>query len=132
MKKIDFDALTIADDFMFSTIFGNPDNIDLTKRVLELFLGRKICAIHLKESQAAVRAQPGARGVRFDLLIMADGFWADLEMQTVSRKDLLKRARYYHSTMNVYNLKEGQKVGELPDAYVIFICMFDFFGLKME
>jgi len=37
LKEIGFAALTIADNFMFSKAFGYPDNIDVTRRVLELF-----------------------------------------------------------------------------------------------
>lgn len=49
-------------------------------------------------------------------------------MQAVRRDVLEKRARYYHSQMDMELLISGTAYSELSDTYVIFICDFDPFG----
>ena len=50
-------------------------------------------------------------------------------MQVV-KQELGKRARYYHSQMDMELLLRGHSYEELPDSFVIFICDFDPFGEK--
>lgn len=49
-------------------------------------------------------------------------------MQTVTRRDLAKRARYYQGVMDVDSLERGGLYTHLKDNYVIFLCMGDIFG----
>ena len=49
-------------------------------------------------------------------------------MQVLSKMALQKRARYYHSQIDMEILLTGVPYIELPDTYVIFICDFDPFG----
>lgn len=53
-----------------------------------------------------------------------------MEMQVAKKSHLGKRARYYHSQMDMELLLTGEDYRELPAAYVIFICDFDPFGQK--
>ena len=46
-------------------------------------------------------------------------------MQVVPKPALERRARYYHSQIDMELLARGDGYGNLPDAYVIFICNFD-------
>ena len=52
----------------------------------------------------------------------------NVEMQAVALCELGKRARYYHSQLDMELLVTGREYSELPKAYVIFICDFDPFG----
>ncbi len=49
-------------------------------------------------------------------------------MQAVTHAALGKRARYYHSQIDMDLLAAGKEYLELPDSYVIFVCDFDPFG----
>ena len=49
--------------------------------------------------------------------------------EEVAQQILGKRARYYHSQMDMDILASGQEYKELPPAYVIFVCDFDPFGM---
>ena len=49
-------------------------------------------------------------------------------MQAVVQAALGKRARYYHSQIDMDLLVSGKEYLELSDSYVIFICDFDPFG----
>lgn len=46
----------------------------------------------------------------------------------IQKPDMGKRARYYHSQIDMELLKGGRDYAELSDSYVIFICDFDPFG----
>jgi predicted transposase/invertase (TIGR01784 family) len=48
----------------------------------------------------------------------------------VAQQELFKRARYYHSQMDMECMLTGMDYEELPDCYVIFICDFDPVGLE--
>ena len=59
----------------------------------------------------------------------------NLEMQvrnTINPKTkqfvLPKRTRYYQAMLDVDSLQKGQNFDLLPPTYIIFICVFDFFG----
>lgn len=54
----------------------------------------------------------------------------NVEMQALSVQAITKRARYYHAQVDMETLLSGLYYDELPDAYVIFVCDFDPFGLK--
>lgn len=50
-------------------------------------------------------------------------------MQAVTHRSLGKRARYYHSQIDMELLIAGAEYSKLPKTYVIFICDFDPFKL---
>lgn len=49
-------------------------------------------------------------------------------MQVARHPSLPKRARYYHSQIDMELLSKGEDYSKLPYTYVIFICDFDPFG----
>lgn len=51
-------------------------------------------------------------------------------MQAVAQTALGKRARYYHSQIDMDMLATGKEYVELPNTYIIFICDFDPFGQR--
>ena len=53
----------------------------------------------------------------------------DIEMQTTDEKDLPLRARYYQSLMDIEATQRGAKYKALKQNVVIFICLFDPFGM---
>lgn len=52
----------------------------------------------------------------------------DIEMQSTEETDLHLRTRYYHSEMDSYQIRAGQKYRNLKRSIVIFICTFDPFA----
>ncbi|HBB14707.1 MAG TPA: hypothetical protein DCZ76_10610, partial [Treponema sp.] len=70
---------------------------------------------------------PSAR-IRLDVYTKANGRKFDLELQNVDTKDLAKRSRYYQGLMDIDTLKHSQPYSNLPESYVIFLCMEDIFG----
>ena len=55
----------------------------------------------------------------------------DIEIQTVITKEEALRARYYQGMLDLDNLLKGNDYTELPQTYIIFLCMKDPFGLNL-
>ena len=123
-KKLE--ALTMKDDFMFGAVMCDPENC---RPLLEMALGFPIGRVTVSTEKSLVY-HPEYKGVRLDVEAQDEAHTRyNVEMQVVAKPHLGHRARYYHSQIDMELLKRGQGYGELPDAYVIFLCDFDPFGL---
>ena len=119
MKK--FEDLIFTDDFMFcKTLTQNPD---LCKELAEMIIGQKISRIVTVSQQEAVETLPDGRGVRFDVCLEGEEEICDIEMQnSVDKKVLPKRTRYYQSAMDIENLMRSEDYTKLKKSYILFIC----------
>ena len=123
--------LTLADDFLFCKIMSD---ISLCSEMLHRILPElDVSDIRPIETQKAEKLALHIRGVRFDVFTRIARDIFDIEAQKRRLKDLLKRPRAYHIVMgndclNVDTLKKSGSYEDLPNTYVIFICMFDPFG----
>ena len=125
-----WERATIADNFIFCRVMST--NPDICRHLLELLLGIEIERVEPVTAERAAEIDFGAKGVRFDVYVKdGTGRCFDLEMQTVTRKDLAKRARYYQGVMDIDSLERGGLYTHLKDNYVIFLCMDDVFGEKL-
>ena len=123
-NKRRFQDLTIRDNFIFAAVMMQDDNCKL---FLEMLLGIEICEVVISYEKSLVY-NPECKGVRLDVYANDENNTRyDIEMQVVKQR-LGKRARYYHSQMDMDALITGHDYSELPSAYVIFICDFDPFG----
>lgn len=118
--------LTIRDNFMFAAVMMEMDNC---KQFLEMVLGIEIERIEISYEKSIIY-NPEFKGIRLDVYAKDEKDTCyDIEMQVV-KQELGKRARYYHSQMDMELLLRGHDYEELPESYVIFICDFDPFGEK--
>lgn len=126
-KKKTLQELTIKDNFMFAAVMLEPEN---AKDLIEMTIGIKIDHVEVSREKSIVY-NPEYKGVRLDVYLKDDtGRHFNVEMQAASQP-LAKRARYYHSQMDMELLVSGTDYENLPDSYVLFICDFDPFGLGM-
>ena len=125
-----YEDLTFTDDFMFCKVM--TEHPELCRAVAELITGRKIREVKSLRQQAAIKLHSDGKGIRFDVYFEDDAeTMYDIEMQTTYMKAMPKRARYYHSLADSYKFRAGQGYSELPDQYVIFICLNDPFGADL-
>lgn len=118
--------LTIRDNFMFTAVMMQDDNC---KEFLEMLLEIKIERINISYEKSFLY-NPEYKGIRLDVYASDEqNTRYDIEMQ-VAKEELGKRARYYHSQMDMDLLESGHDYEELPMTYVIFICDFDSFGME--
>lgn len=119
-----YQDLTFTDDYMFCKVLSN--DLELCRQLLELILEKDIRKVELADAQHEISITSDIKSVRLDVFLNdEDGTVFDLEMQTVSRRILPRRSRYYHSISDIDYLTSGASYAELPDSYVIFICTFD-------
>lgn len=126
MKKT-LQELTIKNNFLFAAVMSEEDNC---KQFLEMVLGVEIERVEVDKEKSMVY-HPQYKGVRLDIYVK-DGKNTryNVEMQARSQEYIGKRARYYHSQIDMDMLAAGYEYSELPKAFVIFVCDFDPFGDK--
>lgn len=118
-----FKELRFTDDFVFCKIL--EQNPDFTKNILEIILGFKIKEIKVQQ-QKPMEITGKAKGIRVDIYAEdEDKDIYDLEMQTVIKRELPKRARYYQSVIDLDMIQRGSEYSDLRKSYVIFICLTD-------
>ena len=121
--------LTIKDNFMFGAVMSVEENCI---GFLELVLGIEIERIVISKEKSIVY-HPEYKGVRLDIYARDENNTRyDVEMQVKSGDALGKRARYYHSQMDMECLTSGVEYEMLPKSFVIFICDFDPFGKELS
>ena len=125
MGRKTLQELTIKDNFLFAAAMLDPENC---KGVIECALGIEIERVEVSRERSIVY-NPEYKGVRLDVYARDENkTHYDVEMQIVKR-EIFRRARYYHGQMDMELLDIGIGYEELPDSYVIFICDFDPAGL---
>ena len=122
-----FKELTIKNNFMFGAVMCDENNC---KEMLEMVLQVPIERIEISKEKSIVY-HPAHKGVRLDVYAKdRNNTHYDVEMQAIKKKALGKRARYYHSQIDMELLYSGESYESLPNTYVIFVCDFDPFGKK--
>jgi len=122
-ETINFDEIGITNDFMFGTVFRDKVKC---KELLQRILKIKLTEIEVVEPQKMMKTTLIGKGIRIDVYAKdSEGNVYDIEMQTTEEIDLHLRTRYYHSEMDSYQIRAGQKYFNLKQSVVIFICTFD-------
>ena len=98
-----------------------------------IFPNLEITELSTVQVQKTVKLALHLRGVRFDVFTIMVRNIFDLEMQKEKLKDLFRRTHAYHivcghDALNIADLKESGNYENLPDVYVVFICLFDPFS----
>ena len=114
--------LTIKDNFMVGAVMCDEGRCH---RFLEMALGFPIERVEISKEKCMVY-HPQYKGVRLDVYAKDENnTHYNVEMQAVLHAALPRRARYYHSQIDMELLMSGASYAELPNSYVIFICDFD-------
>ena len=119
--------LLFKDNFMFGAVMVHEE---ICRDFLELAVGFPIEKVEISKEKSMIY-HPEYRGIWLDIIARDENrTHYNVEMQVAKKSHLGKRARYYHSQMDMELLLTGEDYRELPAAYVIFICDFDPFGQK--
>ena len=112
---------------MFGAVMVNEE---ICRDFLEMAVGFPIEKVEISKEKSMIY-HPEYRGIRLDIIARDENrTHYNVEMQVAKKSHIGKRARYYHSQMDMELLLTGEDYRELPAAYVIFICDFDPFGQK--
>ncbi len=126
-KENEIKRISITDDFMFATVLRQDKTA--CKRLLESILGFEISDLEYVKDQETINSYRDTHSIRLDVIAKDSGTIYDIEMQKINRGDIIKRSRYYQSQIDVVEFQKSKNYREIKDSYVIFICMFDLFGL---
>ncbi len=117
--------ITITDNFMFATVMQNEG---ICSPFLERMLGIGIEKIVYLEREKDLRIDPYSKGIRLDVHVKDSSRVFCLEMQCDDRKDTPLRTRYYQGMQDISFLDKGNVYLDLPETYILFVCLFDLFG----
>lgn len=124
-SKKTLQELTIKDNFLFGAVMCDENRC---RELIELVLQVPIEKVVVSKEHTMIY-HPQYKGVRLDAYARDEHHTCyNVEMQAVSQVALSKRARYYHSQIDMELLSSGEVYENLPKTYVIFICDFDPFG----
>ena len=112
---------------MFATVMQNED---ICRQFIERMLDLRIEKIIYLEREKDLRTDPFSKGIRLDVHVKDSDRVFCLEMQCEDRKDLPLRTRYYQGLQDISFLDKGNLYRNLPESYILFVCLFDPFGLK--
>ena len=122
-QRIDWSKITINDNFMFITVFSDPE---LCRELLERVLDKDILKVEIIQSERTLVPEISSKGIRMDVYLNDEaGTVYDVEMQNAEKGDLERRSRYYLSANDLDCIDRGEDYREMRDSYVIFICCFD-------
>lgn len=142
-KKIDWNSVTITNNFLFQEVFRNKE---LCKKFIENILHIQIKDIQYPQTEKSVSAQLRSKSIRLDVYVLdTDNNVFDVEMQSCGNrsvlysdqddetviKELPLRVRYYQSIISTNMLDKGKEYRCMRKAYVIFVCAFDPFKLGL-
>ena len=128
MKKR-FEELTFSDNFMFSVILEDPNNLDIAKKIIELSLNRKVKHLRVKSTEKKIQNNYQRKSSVLDVLLEGSDEYIDVEMQLAYLNSFPLRSRMYHSNMDVKMIKEGTNYKDFKENIVIFICKQDYFKM---
>ena len=122
-KIVDLDSITIADDYMFVSVFSDPERC---RKLLERVLSMRIRKVVMTSGEKTLAPEIASHGIRMDVYAEDDANTVyDVEMQHTQKGDLALRSRYYQSIIDADLLKRGQPYQELRRSFVVFICTHD-------
>ncbi len=101
---------------------------EICKETIELLLKVKVEKLEPVETERSIDLALEQKSVRLDVYVKDENRVFNLEMQASDQKDLPHRSRYYQSCIDLDSIEKGSLYTELPESYVVFICLFDVFG----
>jgi len=131
IEAVSFHDLPLSDNFMFGEVMRDPV---ICKLFLEALLGEPIDHIEFITKEDTISDTSYYHGIRLDVFIKGSTKMYNIEMfgrRYKNYKPLLKRERFYQSSMDRRSLEGGKDYSELPDSFIIFVCDFDYFKLGL-
>lgn len=121
----------LANDFIFAKVVQDEEiAIEVLHRILP---GLKISKVAHANAQQEFGFSPDAKSIRLDIYVEDDQHRKfDIEMQTANHYNLPQRIRFYQSNLAMNSYEKGQNFKLANDAYVVFFCCFDPFGLGQQ
>lgn len=121
--------LEFTNHLMFNAIL--TENEDLCMRLIGAILGKHVESLEYLDDEHAIQSDLDGHGARLDVLALIDGEYVDIEMQVGWEPDMARRCRFYHSAIATRYTPKGRGYDDVPESYVIFICLVDPLGANL-
>lgn len=140
MQKRKLEELNLLDDFLFNKMVSHPEfGEEFSRELLRIILGKEIGKLQVIPQKVYYGNDTETHGARLDVYLeeVEDGGLDnatiyDMEPESVTKgepiRTLARRNRFYHSKIDVGNLKVGLDYTELKNVIIIFIMPKDPFG----
>jgi len=139
MQKRKLEELNLLDDFLFNKMVSHPEfGEEFSRDLLRIILGKEVGKLRVIPQKVFYGSNTETHGARLDVYLEetsdalenATIYDAEVESDTKneSTKILARRNRFYHSKIDVGNLKAGQDYTSLKNVVIIFIMSKDPFG----
>jgi predicted transposase/invertase (TIGR01784 family) len=124
-----FMNLKITNVWMFPKVFGDPDNIELSREMIKRCIGREVEEIKLIVPESTETAGYETHGVRYDVKFKGEDKLYIVEMQNYT-DSLIKRGNYEASVAMVDSFDPSDDYDNVQNIMVIYICTFDYYGIN--
>ena len=120
-------------DLVFSKLFGQQANEEITRDLLTSILGREVGKLDLDKNTNLKPLYPGEKRGVVDIKAeeKESGILYNIEMQVCAHKNLEERMLFYWSRMFSSQLKEGKNYKDLNPTILIILLKEDL-GLTKE
>ena len=118
--------IEFTNHLMFNAVL--TENEDLCRRVISAILDKEVQSIEYLDDEHELQPEIDARGAQLDVLALIDGEYVDIEMQVGEEPDIERRCRFYHSAIAARYTPKGKGYRDVPQSYVIFLCLNDPLG----
>ncbi len=140
MQRRTVEELNLMDDFLFFKMVNDPDfGEEFSRELLRIILGKEVGKLKVVPQKVYYGSEPETHGARLDVYLEEDeennlenATLYDIEPESPEKKEsvrsLARRTRFYHSKIDVGNLKAGDDYTALKNVLVIFIMSHDPFS----
>lgn len=118
----------LTEDVMFQMVMKDPMCLKHAKKIIEWATGWKVQSLKLIGNEMKEVVGQNSKAVRFDVLFEGNNTKYDIEMQNYTKRDLVRRSRYYHSILDVISTMKGMNYKNMPNTILIYILTFDYKG----
>lgn len=118
----------LTEDAMFQMVMKDPQCLKHVRTIIEWATDRKVESLKLIGNELKEVVGDDLKSVRFDVLFEGEKTKYDIEMQNYTKRDLVRRSRYYHSIIDVISTMKGMNYENMSNTILIYILTFDYKG----
>lgn len=124
-KASEIPDFVFSDWMMFDQVMRNKW---ICSKFLETVLGIEVGDLEYVDSEKTIIPQLDAKPIRLNVFAREGKHIYNIEMQARFEPELGRRMRYYQGAMDASEADPGMSYSELPDSYIVFLCLNDPFG----
>lgn len=122
MTEEEWQSLPLGNNYIFTRMMEDPE---ICTETLRAILPIKVGEIEHNITERTIDVAWNKKSIRFDVYAKDEENVYNIEFQGKLKGNLMKRARFYLSILDIDSIEKGIEYDLLPNSYVIFVCDFD-------